>query len=508
MTLETNLLTHSAFNNPDEMYSALIAIEAELGKRNFYDFVKITFNVIEPETKFSESWHIKLLCDYAQACYEGKVRNLLVNIPPRHSKSLIFNVFFPAWVWINKPTARFLYASYGEDLAIKFSVQCRNLITSDFYQARWPMQLSKEENAKQFFSNSYGGFRASFGSHGAVTGHGGDFLIADDILNAQDKDSEDKRKGSNEWYGNTFSNRFANPKNTVRVILGQRIHQDDIFGYIKEQDKEEKWEHVILPAKYEGKRYVSSIGLDDPRIIEGEPLWPDVYGEDELKNLTANMSELEIAGQMQQRPSGIMGNIFKREWFLDKNRFFTVKKIYRRYQSWDTASSVNNTSAYSVCVTGELDDKYRLHIIDVWRDRVDFTDLTDVAEKLATRWKYNLKGIIIENKSTGQPLIDTLRKSSSGWMKSLIHPYNPGLTDKDKRCYQASMWCSKDMVLLPYPDETRGWLFDFEDELFNVPQTKYRDQTDAFSQLVLYLQLHLEDGYRAKRFYEKEVISE
>jgi hypothetical protein len=98
----------------------------------------------------------KLLCNYAQATYEGKILNLMVNIPPRHSKSLIFLVFFPAWVWANNPKKEFICASFGQDLAIEFSMKCRNLISSDFYQERWPLQLAKDENSKDCFKNIKG----------------------------------------------------------------------------------------------------------------------------------------------------------------------------------------------------------------------------------------------------------------------------------------------------------------------------------------------------------------
>jgi predicted phage terminase large subunit-like protein len=467
----------------------LIAIEAELGKRSFYKFVEMCWSIVEPETPWKPGFHIKLMCDYAQACFEGKVRNLIVNVPLRHAKSLIFCVFFPAWCWTLKPYKKFLYSSYAQDLAIKHSIQCRDLILSDFYQSHWPLQLSKDQNQKEQFKNVKGGFRFCYGSGGQVTGNGGNFLICDDPLKPSDINSENIREGVNDWYDSSFSNRLVDPSTAVRIVLMQRLHNSDLTGHLLEK-KTIKWEQLVLPARYEGKRYTSSIGIEDPRIIEGEPLWPEVYGEKELSELSGNMSELQISGQLQQRPSTIKGNIFKRDYF--NYRFTTVPTILARYQSWDTASSVNtNKSAYSACVTGELDNEYKLHIIDVYRDRLEFTDLNEKAEELAEKWKYKLKKIIIEEKSTGQSLIYALKKSSKKWMNNLIQPYSP-IMDKDSRCFQNALWCSLGMIVLP---DYREWLFDFEEELFNIGQTKYRDQTDAFNQLVIYLQSYLELGH-------------
>ncbi len=486
-------------NSPEAVPPLIINVQSKLGKESFYDFVRMCFPVVCPDVKFSESWHIKLLCNYAQATYEGKILNLMVNIPPRHSKSLIFLVFFPAWVWANNPKKEFICASFGQDLAIEFSMKCRNLISSDFYQERWPLQLAKDENSKDCFKNIKGGVRRAVGTNSAVTGLQGHFLLADDLLRVQDAYSEAIREGVNSWYGGTFSNRRSDPDKTVKIILGQRIHPSDVFGYLLERDKKGTWEHVVLPARFTGKRYTSSIGLDDPRVIEGEVLWPDVYGEKQLDSLTENMSDIEIQGQMQQNPYGFEGNIFKPEWFDD--RFTTVSNVKSRWQSWDTAASINDSAAYSTCVTGELDDKDNLYIIDVWRGRVDFTDLQAKAEELAEKWNGGqanlLKRIIIENKSTGTSLLLALKRSSVKWVGDLIQPFNPGIADKNERCLQAALWCSMGLVHLP---ESRIWLDDFyTEELLKVPQCKYRDQSDAFSQLCIYLESYLRRGLVRRR---------
>jgi predicted phage terminase large subunit-like protein len=466
-------------------------IQSELGKRSFYSFVKLCWNVVEPETEFKDGWHLRYLCSYLEACYRGEVQNLIINLPPRHAKSVIVDIFFPAWVWTNKPSKKFLYASHSEEIALRDSRKCRDLIKSDFYQIRWPLRLAKDGDTQSLFRNMRAGLRASFGVNSKVTGQGGDFIIVDDPLDAKDAYSDSIRESVNLWYDSAFSNRIANPKTVVKIVAMQRLHQNDLTGHILE--KNNKWETLILPAYFEGKKYISSIGLNDPRK-DNEPLWPEVYGEKELEDLKSNMSELMVASQLQQRPTLFNGTIYKKEWF---NKRVDNHDIIARFLSWDTASSVKDTSAYSACVVGELTSTYQLFIKEVWRGKVEFPQLLEQVERLANKYRYKLNTIYIEDKSSGIQAVQSLKQASNAEIQDLIMPFTPnGKGDKVSRAFQASLWCENGSVLLPPPDESYNWLYDFEEELFSFPSSKKMDQVDAFNQLILALQPYLEEGYR------------
>ena len=460
---------------------------------SLYKFVKQAWHVVEPSTKYVDGWHIEAICNYLEACVKGEIRNLIVNIPPRHMKSLLVNVFFPAWVWANNPHKKFIFTSYGEDLAIRDSVQCRKLITSSWYQSNWQVELRKDQNQKGSFENTNGGYRKSFGFGGGIVGEGGDFICIDDPLKPEDAQSDAIRGTVNSTFNNTISTRLNDPKTGVKILIMQRLHEDDLSGHLLAG--KEKWEHLCLPAEYEGIRFNSSINFIDPRKVMGELLWKDRFGIEEIQSMKNTLSELGIAGQLQQRPSTIAGNIFKKEWF--KNRVENTD-IVARWISADTAQSVKANADPNSIIVGELRSDYRLFIREVSNKRLEFTDLQEEVERLAEKYKYKLEGIIIESKSSGISLQQSIMRTSPEWMRSLIVPYNP-TGDKIQRFYQSAVWCEKDCVLLPPPLESYEWLYGFEKELFSVPNTKHDDQADSFSQLITYLELYLDEGLRYRR---------
>lgn len=476
-------------------------LEAELCKKSLYDFVKHSFPIIEPGVEFKDGWHIQAVCDYLEACFTGDIKRLIINIPPRHMKSLITSVCFCPWVWLNKPSKKFLYASYSQELAVKDSVVCRGLLDSPWYKTLFPkVQISRTQNEKSFFVNRGGGHRQSIGVGGKGSGLGGNFLIADDLLNRNDVYSEKIREDTNQWFGTTFSTRLNNPKDDVIIIICQRLHESDIVGHIEATNQ--NYEKLILPEEYEPKRFFSSIGFTDPRKEVGELLWPEQFGKEEVEKLKISLgTEIDIACQLQQRPSTESGNIFDKKNFSIR---VNNTSIYQRWQSWDTAASVSSKgSAYSACVTGEITNDYRLFIRDVWRGRVDFVDLVDKANELAEKWKYGLEYIFIENKSSGTSLGQTMIKGSAEWIKPLIKFVNP-TSDKESRAHQSNVWVANGSILLPPHEDNYSWLGDFEAELFSFPQSRFKDQVDSFCQLVIRAENFLEEGFMERKNSRKE----
>jgi phage terminase large subunit-like protein len=174
-------------------------------------------------------------------------------------------------------------------------------------------------------------------------------------------------------------------------------------------------------------------------------------------------------------------------------------RVVGRWLSFDTALTENDDSAYSACTVGELWPDYRLAVRDVWRDRIGFPLLPPQIEALATKWNYDekLQGVIIEDKSSGTPAIQTIRATAQPWLINLLVPFQPG-GDKPSRAKRAAVWCANGSILLPLPGPTVPWLFDFERELFGVPTFPTWDQVDTFSQLVIYLEHYLSAGLDAR----------
>lgn len=475
-----------------EKLPSLIQIEKELCKKSLHEFVKHAWFIVEPSTKFVDNWHIEAICEYLETCVRGEIRNLIINIPPRHMKSLLVNVFFPAWVWTFAPEKKFLFASYAEDLAIRDSVACRKLITSTWYQQRWEVALLKDQNQKARFENTNSGYRLSFGFGGGITGEGGDFICIDDPLKSSDANSDATRNQVNLIYDNTISTRLNNPQTGVKILIMQRLHEDDLTGHLLKG--KERYELLVLPAEYEGVRFTSSIDFVDPRTEGGELLWPQRFGEAEIQSLKNSLSELGIAGQLQQRPSPISGNIYKKEWFFDRRENID---FIARFMSWDTALSDSETAAYSSCTVGELTSDYRLFIREVYREKLQFPQLRQAVIDLAQKYKFGLRGIIIESKASGISILQTLQQSTEDSLQEILVPFKPTI-DKTSRAINASLWCENGSVILPPPTEQSKWLFDFEEELFTFPNSKYKDQVDSFNQLILYLEHYLSEGYRAR----------
>src|ERR1700719_4714764 len=156
-------------------------LDAEIAARNLRDFVLQAWPVVDASTPFVPGWRIDAIIDHLEAVTRGQIRNLLINVPPRHMKSLLVSVFWPAWEWIRWPERRWLYSSYGAQLTIRDSVKCRRLIESPWYQERWRdrFALASDQNTKCRFDNDRSGYRLSTSVGGAATGEGGDRIVCD-----------------------------------------------------------------------------------------------------------------------------------------------------------------------------------------------------------------------------------------------------------------------------------------------------------------------------------------
>src|SRR5262245_33410070 len=166
-------------------------IDRELATRNLRDFVLQAWDVVEPSTPFVPGWHVDAIIEHLEAVSLGQIRNLLINVPPRHMKSLAVSVFWPAWEWIRWPERRWLFASYAESLAIRDNVRSRRLIQSMWYQNNWGgrFQFAGDQNEKRKVETNRGGHRIAVGTGGAATGEGGDRLVIDDPHKIADADS-------------------------------------------------------------------------------------------------------------------------------------------------------------------------------------------------------------------------------------------------------------------------------------------------------------------------------
>jgi predicted phage terminase large subunit-like protein len=372
-------------------------------ERSLVDFTAAFWRFVEPMA-FTGNWHIDAICEHLEAVADWQINRLLINMPPRHMKSLGANVFFPAWIWAQNPNpendprypfairrntwrgpgVKFMHLSYEGKLATRDGVKCRQVIASPHYQRLWGhrFQMRPDQNQKTRFDNLSGGHRISTSEGGVITGEGGDIIIFDDPHNvrAVGGASNVAREKTLRFWDESMPSRLNDQEHGAFIIIMQRVHERDLSGHVLESEL--GWTHLCLPAVYESKhpcpmrtlviRKATGRTWTDPRK-EGEALWPEKFPVEALQRMAKNelMSSHMAAGQLQQRPTAREGGLFKRAWFNNPVKLVPWERL-SLVRAWDLASAADPSSNpdYTVgLLMGRDRDNKMLYVIDVIRDR-------------------------------------------------------------------------------------------------------------------------------------------
>lgn len=492
---------------------------------SLYEFVKRFWYVVEGENTFHDNWHIDVICQHLQACVEGRIKKIIINIPPRHMKSLLCCVFFPAWVWCTKPHLKFFGLSGAMKLAIRDNVKCRRLIQSTEYQKYWGNQfdICADSNTKQRFENNRGGQKLIQSIMSSSMGEGGHFLIMDDPNSSQDIDSEVMREGTNDSFDNAIGIRRDNTERSVLIVIQQRIHEMDLTGHILQKEYPDLV-HLMLPLEFEPDRKCKTIPLagmttpwEDPRTEKDEILWPSrfsrTYIDNDLKKTI--QSDYHRAAQFQQRPAPAEGGIFKKEWFMLWEEKYLPRCEFV-IQSWDTALSIREDACESgMTVWGIFKDdanQNRIILLNCWSGRLEHPDL----RKMIIRCSNNYFTSSFESPERQGPRPDILLIEDAYNGKALIHdlrvaninvtafdPKNHGLkseagqkaTSKIARARLASLLCEQKLVYLPLkPNSNTKELCSFAEKLLNstllFPRGGNKDLIDSMSQAFIFMRKH------------------
>ncbi len=395
---------------------------------------------------------------------------LIVNVPPRNLKSLTFNVALTAFMLGHDPRKRIFCISYGERLAEDHATQFRAIVESDWYPRIFPnMRIKRMVNHDAFTTER--GFRRWTSISGALTGMGGDVIIVDDPIKPEDVLSETKREAVNSWFGGTLLSRLDNKESGVVIVLMQRLHQDDLCGYLLRETT--GWTHLELPAiAIMPQEIPIGRGRFHHRAV-GDILHPRFESEAALTALRGSMGPPQFCAQYQQRPIPVEGEFLNPEWF----RYYETQPERDSHsyviQSWDTASKDGLASSYNACTTWLVrDNKYLL--LDVYRGKLNFPALREMA--LVLSQKFKPRCILIEDASTGSALAAEL-KSQHG-QTAIIQLVKPD-QDKRVRLYIQQSKFASGQVWFP---RRAPWLRTFLDELLSFPDSKYSDQVDSLSQ--------------------------
>jgi predicted phage terminase large subunit-like protein len=463
-------------------------IQTELATRKLSHFVKQAWHVVEPNTVYKQSWHIDAICDHLQAVFDGDIRNLLVNIPPRCMKSLIISVFWPTWSWINNPSTRWLFSSYAHPLAIRDAVKSRRILQSDWFQERWGkgFKLSGDQNAKQRYDNTVGGYRIATSVGGAATGEGGDFVVVDDPHNIFEIESDIVRNGVILWWDEVMSTRLNDPETGGKIIIMQRGHQYDLAGHVLEKGD---YEHLCLPMEFDQARKCStSIGFTDPRKHDGELLCPNRIGTEANESLKIALGSYAYAAQMQQRPGARDGNMFKIDELnvVDSIKESNVKK---RWRSWDKAGTEGG-GAYTA---GPRMGKYKKARPNGTFDKfgVERTSKYFIDDMVRGQWssgkrerkiqdaakKDGKKVFIIVEQEPGSGGLESAQATARNLVGRHVEIVRP-TGDKEDRADPFSVAVENGQVDIL----NSHWTYEYIEELKYFPRSKYKDQVDASAQ--------------------------
>lgn len=454
-------------------------------QRCFRCFVEAAWPTVEPSSDFVAGIHIDAICAHLQAVDGASedpgcghlvgqvpIRRLVITVPPRHGKSTIAAVLFPAWVWTHSPGTRMVYASYALSLSVRDSVRSRRLVRSWWYQSRWGdvTTLVRDQNMKMRFETTKGGHRIATSVDGAVTGEGGRILIADDPHNVAEAESDLSREAVLDWFDQSYSTRGDDPREAAWVIIQQRVHERDLAGHVLEAGT---WDHLNLPAEYEPEIEAAptSIGWTDPRTTEGELLWPMRWNRDDLDALKVTLGTRAASAQLQQRPAPLGGDIFRADWWKYYHRY--PEQYDEMWQSWDCAFKGLDDSDYVVGqVWGRIDNFAVL--VDQVRERMTFTEtLTAVLRLRSLHPKAHR--ILIEDKANGTAVLDSLQATTGG-----LVPVEPE-GGKIARAYAVTPFVESGHVLIPHP-RLAPWVNEFVREHSRFPRGEHDDQVDCTTQ--------------------------
>lgn len=451
-----------------------ISTERELGKRSLYRFVKMAWSVVNTKP-FVDNWHLVLVCAHLEALYRGETRRLIINIPPGGTKSMLASVFFPAWCWIQNPGFSSLVASFDLGLTLRDADHMLKIVKSQWFTDRWGGEFTlPKKPASRYFTNSKGGFRFSTSVEGKGTGFHPDMLLIDDPTKAQDLSTKNLEQAV-EWWRQALSTR-GDPRTVRKCIIMQRLHEDDLVGYILKEEKHEGWVHLRLPMRYEASNPCETAWGRDPRTVEGELFFPERFPLAEINARELTLRAQGTAAQHQQRPSPAGGNVFKRNWF--KTYAVVPVKFDSIIQSWDMAFKDAEGNDWVVgTVWGKVGADY--YLLDRFREHVNVLGSAKGILDMRTKWP-RARAVLIEDKANGPAVIQILRRQVSGIIAM------PSTGSKVARAEAAAVFYESGNVFHP-ESSLCPWILEYEDELCAFPNGAHDDQVDCGAQALNYL---------------------
>lgn len=351
--------------------------------------------------KFIQSKHFTTIANTLERVYNGEITRLVINMPPRYGKTELAIKIFISWCIAKQPQSKFIHLSYSDDLALDNSSQTKEYIQSDAFQDIWPMDLKKDAQGKKKWYTDQGGGVYATASGGAITGFGAGVdgvdgfsgaIIIDDPLKPDDAFSEVKRNAVNNRYNNTIRSRTNNRETPVIVIM-QRLHEDDMSGFLLDGGSGEDWEHLCMPA------------LDDNQ----NPLWPAKHSFDELEAIR-QADRYTFAGQYMQTPSPDEGGEWRKDWFqiINKSELPTGIKWECFIDGAYTKDTKNDPTGIQIAGKSG-NDLYILSSIDKY---LEMPELTKFIKPHLQASGVDVKLTLVEPKASGKSLVQIIKRET------------------------------------------------------------------------------------------------
>jgi predicted phage terminase large subunit-like protein len=446
-----------------KIHQLLKADKIERCRDSFLPFVNSMW------TAFIAGRHHKIMADAFERVASGELKRLIINMPPRHTKSEFASFLFPAWFLGKFPEKKIIQTAHTAELATGFGRKVRNLVNSADYQEVFKTKLSSDSKAAGRWNTSKGGDYFAIGVGGAVTGKGADILIIDDPHSEQEA-----MQGNPEIYDRVYEWYSSGPRQRLQpggsiIIVMTRWSKRDLTGQIIQNSIKrdgDQWETIEFPAL----------------LPSGNPLWPEFWSQKELEAIKAEIPVGKWEAQYQQNPTSEEDAIIKREYWKIWEKDTPPQCDYL-IQSWDTAFEKNSRADYSACTTWGVFEHpdtngvlvTNIILLDSFKQRMEFPELKRKAYDLYQEWKPD--SLIIEKKAAGAPLIYELRQ-----MGIPLSEYTPSRgSDKIARVNAISDLFSSGYVWCP---DTR-WAEEVMEECAAFPNGEHDDTVDSTSQALL-----------------------
>jgi predicted phage terminase large subunit-like protein len=496
----------------------LRALDKRLCEESLAEFVKRSWHAVEPLQPYKHGWHIDFICEHLEAITAGEIvdgepyNRLLINVPPGTMKSLLVNVFWPAWEWgpKNMPGLRYVCASHSLALAIRDSMRMRRLIASDWYVRHWGDRviIRDDQNAKGKFETTQAGWREAIAAE-SITGARGDRVIIDDALSVDDANSDTVREGVNQWFREAVPTRLNNPDTSAIIVIMQRLHESDLSGLILDNDM--KYDHVMLPMRYDPDRAAPTrLGLMDIRTTADELLFPARFPLAVVVRDETIMGPFATAGQFQQSPTPRGGGVIKDAWWqlwteptfppvdfivasLDTAYGLKEENDYSALTVWGVFTGdpgVRATrmvdrygrpkEAYQGAASTMLDAVPHVILMSAWMERLPVHEL--IVRVAASCKDLKVDRLLIENKASGISVAQEMRRLF-GFEPWAVHLIDPKSIDKLSRLYSVQHLFAESMIYAP----DRDWAEMVIRQCSTFPKGKHDDLVDTVSQALKHM---------------------